>query len=42
MNIGASTLASTDLEKFLDYCVDLDLDFVELVKSYPNHDLDKI
>ena len=40
MKIGASTLASTDLEKFLDYCVDLNLDFVEIVKSYPNHDLD--
>lgn len=41
MKIGASTLASNNLEEFLDLCSSLNLDYVEIVKTFPNHDFDK-
>lgn len=40
MKIGASTLASNNLEEFLNLCDNLNLKYVEVVKSFPNHDID--
>ncbi len=39
IKIGASSLAEPNQEKFLEYCADLKIKYVEIVKSYPNHEI---
>ena len=39
IKIGASSLAEDNQEKFLEYCADLKLKYIELVKAFPNHEI---
>ena len=40
IKLGVSTLSATNMEEFLYECSNLGVKYIEIVKSYPNHDID--